>query len=235
MIEMTSRDRRTFLKLLGVAATGITVASCSPGGLGLNNSTGPAAAAGSEGGLALDGARTLITYFSVPLTDSSVNRSDDVDNSIHVVNGTALGNTQYVAQLIQERTGAQLFRIETAEPLPADMDTLTEEAEVDREDNARPELKSLISDLAAYDTIFIGYPIWWYDLPMALYTFLEQHDFSGKNIVLFSTHGGSRLSGTVETITETLTSATVNQNAFTISRDDMNDAPAEVGSWLGSL
>jgi flavodoxin len=237
MIEMKSRERRTFLKLLGVAATGITVASCSPagGGLGLNNSNGPGASAGSQSGLALDGARTLVTYFSVPLTDSSVNTSEDVENSIHVVNGNALGNTQYVAQLIQERTGAQLFRIETAEPLPANMDTLTDEAELDQEENARPELKARISDLAAYDTIFIGYPIWWYDLPMVLYTFLEQHDFTGKNVVLFSTHGGSRLSGTVETITEALSGAIVNQNAFTISRDDMNDAPAEVASWLQSL
>lgn len=232
---MKSRERRTFLKLLGVAATGITLASCSPAGLGLNNSNGPDIGEGAEGGLALDGARTLVTYFSVPLTDSSVNTSEDVDNSIHVVNGTALGNTQYVAQLIQERTGAQIFRIETAEALPASMDTLTEEAELDQEENARPELKSLISDVSAFDTIFTGYPIWWYDLPMALYSFIEQHDFTGKNIVLFSTHGGSRLSGTVETISDALTSATVNQNAFTISRDDMNDAPTEVDSWLQNL
>ncbi|WP_426226437.1 flavodoxin [Pseudarthrobacter sp. DSP2-3-2b1] len=219
-----------------MAATGITIASCSPGGgLGLNNSTGPGAAGGSRGALSFDPARTLISYFSVPLTDQSANNREDVENSMHVVDGNVLGNTEYVAQLIQERTGAQLFRIETAQSLPVSMDTLTDEAEVEQEENARPGVKAPISDLAAYDTIFIGYPIWWYDLPMVLYTFLEQHDFTGKNIVLFSTHGGSRLSGTVETITAALSGAAVNQNAFTISRDDMHDAPGEVDSWLGSL
>ncbi|MCX5095878.1 hypothetical protein OOK36_45160 [Streptomyces sp. NBC_00365] len=77
--------------------------------------------------------------------------------------------------------------------------------------------------------------MWWYDLPMLVYTFLEQHNFSGKNIILFSTHGGNRLGETVGAITEKLPDSTVPSNAFTISRDDMGDAEAEVGKWLDSL
>ncbi|PVE11803.1 flavodoxin [Streptomyces scopuliridis RB72] len=161
--------------------------------------------------------------------------SDDEENSTHVVDGKVLGNTQYVAQIIEERTGAEVFRIETAEELPLDHETLENLALEQQEANERPKLKALIPNLEEYDTVFIGYPIWWYDLPMPMYTFLEEHDFSGKNIMLFSTHGGNRLSGTVETITDTLSDSTVISNALTISRDDMDDAEAEVVNWLDGL
>lgn len=81
----------------------------------------------------------------------------------------------------------------------------------------------------------IGYPIWNYELPSPVNTFLDQHDFNGKNIILFSTHGGNQLADTVATITDKLSAATVNQNAFTVSRDDMDRAESEVGSWLDGL
>jgi len=228
LIEVKSKDRRAFLKLLAAAATGITVASCTPAG-------GQTNIAPSGAPLSLDGPRTLITYFSMPETDDPNNMTEDEENSTHIVNGTVLGNTQYVAHLIQERIGAGLFRIETANEMPLDHETLNDQALGEQEGNARPELKAQVSNLDEYDTVFIGYPIWWYDLPMPVYTFLEQHDFTGKNIILFSTHGGNQLAGTVETITGKLSGSTVLQNAFTISRDDMNSAEAEVGTWLDGL
>ena len=120
--------------------------------------------------------------------------------------------------------------------MPLDHQTLNDQALGEQEANARPELKAQVPNLGDYDTVFIGYPIWWYDLPMPVYTFLEQHDFGGTNVILFSTHGGNQLAETVEAITrKALRCSTVNQNAFTISRDDMNNAPAEVGTWLDSL
>jgi flavodoxin len=183
----------------------------------------------------VDASRTLIAYFSLPLTDSPENMNQDEENSTHVVNGEVLGNTQYVAQLIQAGTGAELFRIETAEELPLDFDVLEEQALQEQESGTRPPLKAMIPSLEDYDTVFVGYPIYWYDLPMPLYTFLEGHDFAGKTIIPFSTHGGSRLSGTVEIITEMLTNSTVASNAFTISRDDMDNAEAAVGTWLEDL
>jgi flavodoxin len=161
--------------------------------------------------------------------------TENEENSVHVVDGKALGNTQHVAQIIEKRTGAETFRIETAERLPLDHEALSDFALEQQEGNKRPKLKAQISNLEEYDTVFIGYPIWWYDLPMPMYTFLEQHDFSKKNVILFSTHGGSRLSGTVEIVTKTLTDSTVISNAFTISRDDMDNAEAEVSNWLDSL
>lgn len=222
--------RRRFLALATMSIAGVGLAGCSLVGVE-NTPNGPAPA---ESMPPIDASRTLVAYFSVPETDDPEGMTQDEENSTHVVNGEVLGNTQYVAQLIAARTGAQTFRIETAEALPLDHDTLEELALRWQEAGTRPALASMIPDLDQYDTVFIGYPIWWYDLPMPMHTFLEQQDFSGKNLVLFTTHGGNRLSGTVEKITGMLPDANVSGNAFTISRDDMDSAESEVNDWLGS-
>jgi flavodoxin len=245
---MTDKGRRAFLGLLGAAAAGIGIAACTPGG-GQNNGgssapgtpapsgapapTGTTAPSGAA--TAAGGSRTLVTYFSMPETDDPNDMTEDEANSTHVVDGKVLGNTQYVAQLIQARTGAEIFRIETAQPMPLEHEALIEQSVREQEEDARPELKALVTDLGAFDTVFIGYPIWNYELPSPVNTFLDQHDFNGKNIVLFSTHGGNQLADTVATITDKLSGSTVNQNGFTISRDDMDRAESEVGSWLEGL
>ncbi|MET9819471.1 flavodoxin [Streptomyces sp. NPDC006355] len=228
---MTSTTRRSFLALAAAAVAGAGVAGCSMiGGDDASKASGP-----SRVSAPLDEARTLVAYFSVPETDDPNNMSEEEEGSTHVVDGKVLGNTQYVAQLIEARTGAEVFRIETAEELPLDHGQLEDLALEMQEADERPKLKALIPNLEDYDTVFIGYPIWWYDLPMPMYTFLEGHDFSGKNIVLFSTHGGNGLSGTVETVTEKLPDSTVVSNAFSIFREDMDSAEGKVGDWLDSL
>ncbi|GAA4798529.1 flavodoxin [Streptomyces ziwulingensis] len=229
--KMASTTRRGFLNLAGATLAGVGAAGCSL----IGGDDSPGASGPTKIDRPLEKSRTLIAYFSVPETSDPDNMSEDEANSTHVVNGKVLGNTQYVAQIIEQRTGAEMFRIETAEELPLDHGTLEDLALEQQEADARPKLKALIPHLEDYDTVFIGYPIWWYDLPMPMHTFLEEHDFGGKDIILFSTHGGNRLSGTVETITEALSDSTVISNAFTISRDDMGDAEAEVGDWLDSL
>ncbi|WP_328370241.1 flavodoxin [Streptomyces sp. NBC_00457] len=229
---MTSTTRRKFLALTTVALAGAGTAGCS-----IIRGAGEALG-GSEASKTvppLDNSRTLVAYFSMPETDDPNNMTENEQNSTHVVDRKVLGNTQHVAQIIVESTGAEVFRIETAEELPLDHKTLSDLALKQQEDDERPKLKALIPNLEEYGTVFIGYPIWWYSLPMPVHTFLEQHDFSKKNIILFTTHGGSRLSGTVEIVTEKLADSTVISNAFTISRDDMDNAEAEVGDWLDSL
>lgn len=241
---MKQITRRALLASSSVLAASLALAACSPGQQSggavspeaQQSSATPSADAGAASEVLVDGSRTLVAYFSVPLTDDP-NKEMNVDeeNSTHIVDGVVLGNTQYVAQLTAERLGADLFRIETAEPLPLDYETLADQALQNQESGARPELAALIPNLEDYDTVFVGYPIWWYDMPMPLYSFFEQHDFSGKTVIPFTTHGGSRLSGTVERITELLPDSTVSENAFTISRSDMDNAPAEVNSWLDDL
>lgn len=175
--------------------------------------------------------KTLIAYFSLPETTGTAKEDSTV-----TVNGENLGNTQYVANLIEEHTGAEVFRIEAVKQYnTSDHQALIDDAQEEQNNNARPEIKNKIDNFEEYDTIFIGYPIWWSDLPQILYTFLESYDFTGKNVYLFSTNGGSGLAGTVSTIKNKLETANVNENAFKLNRNNMEDAPEEVETWLKSI
>jgi len=128
-----------------------------------------------------------------------------------------------------------MFRITPQDAYPTAHATLVAKGKVEASIEARPPIQDINADWSKYDTIFIGHPIWWGTMPMPVYTFLESHDFAGKNIVLFSTHGGSGLTGTVDTITSIESNATVNPKAFTVSRDDVTSAASDVNAWLQSL
>lgn len=179
--------------------------------------------------------KVLVAYFSLPETDDPNDMTTDEENSVVVVDGEALGNTQYVAMLISDYTDGDLFRIEPVTPYTTDHDALTDQALEEQESDARPEIKDPLESIDDYDVIFVGYPIWWGDMPQILYTFLESYDFNGKTVIPFSTHGGSGLAGTVETISSKLDGANVLDNAFTMSRNDMEEAPDEVRSWLTEI
>lgn len=105
----------------------------------------------------------------------------------------------------------------------------------EQDDNARPELTSHIENLDEYDTIFIGYPNWWYDMPMVMYSFFEEYDFSGKTIIPFNVHNGSRFSSTIETIQEMEPDATVITDGFTVSERDVTDIAGGVADWLQEI
>lgn len=182
-------------------------------------------------GSASDG-NILIAYFSVPETDGV----DTVAGASRVVvDGEVLGNNQYIAQLIQRETGGDLFRIETVQEYPGSHDPLLEFAYNERAEDARPELATQIENLDSYDVIFLGYPNWNADLPMPLYTFLEEYDFSGKTIIPFTTHGGSGFSRTIQTIQELQPDATIIEDGLSISRNSVPDAQADVTEWVAGL
>lgn len=109
--------------------------------------------------------------------------------------------------------------------------------EKEQRENGRPVLKEKLLNLTDYDTVFIGYPIWTYKMPMALYSFLEQHDLSGKTIIPFSTHGGSRFSGSISEIERLQPNANVVHQGITIARDDVadDDTVTDVIDWLNEL
>ena len=137
--------------------------------------------------------------------------------------------------MIQDTTGGEVFSIRTSVVYPADGGELIDYAAEEQEENARPELTSHIEDLAQYNTIFVGYPNWWGDMPMALYSFFDEYDFSGKTIIPFNVHNGSGLSRTIETIQELEPNATVIEDGFTISEDDVENAGENVSTWLNEL
>ena len=182
--------------------------------------------------ISIEDGNVLVAYFSVPEADGV----DTVSGASRVVvDGEVLGNTQYIAQLIHQETGGDLFRIETVQEYPGSHDALLDYAYNELTENARPELASQIENPDNYDVIFLGYPNWNSDLPMPLYTFLEEYDFSGKTIIPFTTHGGSGLSRTVQTIQELQPDAAVVESGLSISRNNVPDAQSEVSDWIAGL
>ena len=174
----------------------------------------------------------LIAYFTVPETDGV----DTVAGASRVVvDGEVLGNNQYVAQLIQQQVGGDLFRIETVQEYPGSNSPLLDFAYNEKAENARPELSSQIDNPDQYDIIFLGYPNWNADLPMPLYTFLEEYDFSGKTVIPFTTHGGSGFSRTIRTIAQLQPGATVVEDGLSISRNSVAQAQSDVASWAAGL
>lgn len=145
-------------------------------------------------------ADALVAYFSMP-EDVVLDGVDAIGGaSVLEKNGVHFGNLEYVAKLIAEKTGSDLWRIETEQQYPLEHDALLDFAADEQDREARPSLAGRIENPDQYDRIFLGFPNWWYDLPMPLYAFLESYDFSGKEIIPFVVHGGSGFSDTVETI-----------------------------------
>ena len=178
--------------------------------------------------------KVLVAYFSMPETTNPNNMTTEEANSTVVINGEVLGNTQYMAQVIQRTTNADIYRIEPQNPYPTDHTTLVAQAREEQDQDTRPAIKDAIPDFDRYDTVFIGYPIWWSDLPQILYTFFDTYDFSGKTVIPFSTHGGSSFAGTPATI-QSLEPGAKMLDGLTISRNNIQDAEQEIVSWVNGL
>ncbi len=142
-----------------------------------------------------------------------------------------VGNTEKAAKMIAAATGAELFKIEQLQPYAADYNTCIDQAKKDLQAKARPELARTLDSLDGYDEIYLGYPNYWGDLPMAVYTFLEQFDWTGKTIHPFCTHEGSGLSGTERKIQQTCKGANVTRG-LAIHGSSVDSAKTAVETWL---
>ena len=179
-----------------------------------------------------DGSRILIAYFTAA-ENSGVDAVASASYSD--VNGEAKGRMQALAEMIQDVTGGDLFSIRTEETYPADGGDLIDYASQEQSEDARPALTTHIENPDDYDIIFIGYPNWWADLPMPLYSFFDEYDFSGKTIIPFNSHNGSRFSNTISTIASLEPNATVIEDGFTVNERDVPDAAGDIASWVDSL
>jgi flavodoxin len=176
--------------------------------------------------------RILIAYFSQPETGGV----DTVSGASRVnIDGKVSGNVQFVANIIQKTVGGDLFVIQTVQAYPTVHNALTDYAKNEQQKNTRPRLAARIPNLQDYDTIFLGYPIWWYDLPMSIYSFLDEYNFTGKTIIPFTVHGGSRLSGTVEKLTQLEPGAKVIQDGLAVSRNSVARSERDVTAWIRRL
>jgi flavodoxin len=177
----------------------------------------------------------LVAYFS-RVGNTSFSESVDVVASASLTEGETglIGNSEVIADMVQESIGGDLFRIITVEPYPENYDETTDVALQEQQYDARPELKSHVDNMDDYDVIFLGYPIWWGTTPMAIVAFLEEYDFSGKTIVPFCTNEGSGLGQSVEDITELCPNSTIS-DGLAIRGSDVETAQDEVTLWLSGL
>lgn len=167
------------------------------------------------------GSNMLVAYFSLAGEQYGVGVIEE-------------GNTSIIAHMIAEQTGADLFEIKPETPYPTTYQEILDVSRQEMADNVRPVITDTVENMDAYDTIFIGYPNWWGDMPMIVYNFLESYDLSGKTIVPFCTHGGSGLSNTEAMIAD-ITGGTM-KDGFAIpgttAQNDRDTAKSKVADWL---
>ena len=145
-----------------------------------------------------------------------------------------IGNTEVIAKKIQELTGSDTFEIKTIKSYPEDYTETTNVAKEELSNNSRPELTEIVDDMDSYDVIYIGYPNWYGTMPMAVFTFLESYDFSGKTIIPYCTHEGSGLGQSVRDIKKLCPNSRV-LDGLAIKGGSVNRNQNDVSAWLHKL
>lgn len=144
------------------------------------------------------------------------------------------GNTEKMAEMIQAETGADVFEISPASPYTDDYDALLDQAQQEQSRNARPALSAEVENWDDYDVVFVGYPNWWNDAPMIVYTFLESYDWTGKTLIPFCTSGGSGFGSSLESVAESASGAVLGEGLH-IMGDDVEGAQENVTEWISAL
>ena len=176
--------------------------------------------------------RILVAYFSrVGNTDFPEGTDTSSSASVIAEGNNLVGSTEYIADIIVEQTGGDKFLIQTEMKYSADYDELVEQQQNQRNQGARPALSSHVDDFDQYDVIYLGFPNWWYGMPMPVYTFLEEYDFSGKTIILFNTSGGSGFSDSASVIEDLCPGANVSEG-YTASGSTVQSKREEIIEWI---
>ena len=143
----------------------------------------------------------------------------------------AVGNTEKAAEMLADLTGGELYKIQQARPYSEDYQTCIAEAKANLQRKARPEVRDLLEDLDVYDEIYLGYPNYWGTMPMAVYTFLEHYDLTGKTIHPFCTHEGSGLSRAVQDSQKAAPGAAVTKG-LALYGSGVDSARAALEQWV---
>ena len=147
------------------------------------------------------------------------------------VGNVEVGNTAIMASYMKNYLKADSFEIVPVNKYPDSYDECLKVATKEKNEDARPAIESKLDDISKYDTIFIGYPIWWGEIPQIVYTFMEEYDLSGKTIIPFNTHEGSGLSGVPRQLKEICVGASV-LDGLAIVGSQVNDSKAKVEEWI---
>lgn len=191
----------------------------------------------ADAGQTAEGGKTLVAYFAY-----SENIGDTSGMSVDAISSASLnrdtdnesGNLQVMAQVIQEQTGADVFQILVSEPYDPEYDVMRERAYEELDDASFPELQSTVENLADYDVIYIGTPVWSGSMPRPIASFLNENDLSGKTIIPFGIHLGSGFGSILQEMEELAPDAEIAEG-FTINASTGNDeVRAELTEWLNS-
>lgn len=180
--------------------------------------------------------KTLIAYFSLGRNADYPEGIDaSTSASLTVKGGELIGTTEYVAELIQEKTGGDLHQIKTIEPYSSDFDTVIDQNHAEMNAGTLPELVESDLDISQYDTVFIGYPIWATKAPQAIYSFLGEYDLSGKTVIPFCTHDGYGAGSSYRDIAAALPGAVAVLDGLAIETPDVPGASDTVNQWLADI
>ena len=189
----------------------------------------------SVGTIAFSAEKPLVVYFSYY---ENADLPNDVDTSasasIQVWNNKNTGNTGVVANIINEKVNGDIFPILVADKYSDSYDDTVDRGREEKNRNVRPQLVNHIENFGSYDTVFVGFPNWWYDMPMAMYSFFEEYDFSGKTIIPFVTSGGSGFSDTISAIRSLEPNAEVLEG-ISISGRRAADSEDNITEWLNRI
>ena len=142
------------------------------------------------------------------------------------------GTTRAVAETVANVLGVELFEIKTATPYTTNYDEVLDVAKAEQNRRARPELATHVKNMGQYDTVFLGYPCWWGTLPMAVFTFLEEYDFSGKRVIPFVTHGGSGFGRSLNDLNRTVSGANIESKGLALHG---TGSRSQIVKWLEGL
>ena len=175
--------------------------------------------------------RILVAYFSWAKNNDGNFGADAVSAS----SLTSPGNVEDLSSFITSMIESDIFSIQVEDPYPANWDDCLARANDERRNNEHPALSSRVRNIDDYDIVFLGYPNWWYGIPMALYTFFEENDLSGKQIYLFCSHGTGGLARSVDQIREALPDSIISSNVFDINEHQAHEGFSVVRDWLAEL
>lgn len=166
--------------------------------------------------------------------ENNINTSKGSMGKVLIVYYSWSGNTKTVANFIHNAVGGDIIELEPKKAYTENMNELSSIALKEKNNNTRPELKTKIDNIENYDTIFLGYPNWWSDMPMLMYTFLDEYDLSGKTIAPFVTHGESGLSGTPDKIQKEEPNSKVTEG-LAVQHDNIKNSEPAIKQWLSKI
>lgn len=179
-----------------------------------------------------NGQNILIAYFTWA-DNTHVENPEEVDvDATTSASVLPPGNAARLAGWIQEEVGGDIFSIQVEEPYSSDYDECLDRAADEKAENARPALSSHVENMSQYDVIFLGFPNWWYTLPMPIYSFIEEYDFEGKTVIPFCTHGTGGLASTIDDLENALPESVNLLEPIGVYRQDVDSAQPNIQEWI---